>query len=205
MKYMIVEKFKAGQKPLVYERLQEKGRMLPDGLTSIDSWIDGDGDRCFQLMETDDEELFKVWIANWDDLVEFEAFPVTSSPAAGSLHREAERTASFTIDRVSKRRADTEKPWLEFLDLPTLSMGIYYVAAGTTDRDSHSPHDRDEVYAGISGKGRLTADDEEFEVEAGAIIYVKAGVEHHFHDVTHDLTLLVLFAGGQATMNDVRS
>jgi hypothetical protein len=79
MKYMIVEQFKAGQKLHVYERLQQNGRMLPVGLTYIDSWIDEDGDRCFQLMETDDEELFKVWIANWDDLVEFEIIPVTSS------------------------------------------------------------------------------------------------------------------------------
>ena len=54
MKYMVVENFKAGQKPLVYKRFQERGRMLPDGLKYIDSWIDGDGDRCFQLMETKD-------------------------------------------------------------------------------------------------------------------------------------------------------
>jgi hypothetical protein len=49
--------------------------MLPDGLTYIDSWIERNGDRCFQLMETDDAALFDVWTANWNDLVEFEIDP----------------------------------------------------------------------------------------------------------------------------------
>ena len=197
MKYMIVESFKAGQKPLVYERLQEKGRMLPDGLTYIDSWIDGDGDRCFQLMETDDEELFNVWIARWDDLIDFEIVPVTPSPVAASSSQEAMRTAFFTIDNESERRAGSQRSWQEFLDLPTMSLGIYHVAAGTTDRETHDPHDRDELYVGVNGKGCLTADGEVFNVEASAIVFVKAGVDHHFHDVTDDLTVLVLFSGSR--------
>jgi len=112
------------------------------------------------------------------------------------------QTASFTVSEVSKQRQDREKSWLEFLDLPTLSMGIYHIPAGTTDRQTHDPHDRDEVYIGVNGTGRLTADGEEFDVEAGTIVFVKAGIEHHFHDVTDHLTVLVFFASAPKETND---
>lgn len=72
MKYMVLETFRPGCKARVYERFQDKGRMLPDGLRYIDSWLEKDGDRCFQLMETDSPELFEQWIASWSDLVSFE-------------------------------------------------------------------------------------------------------------------------------------
>ena len=61
-----------GCKERVYERFRNKGRMLPDGLHYIDSWLEKDGDRCFQLMETDSPELFEQWTAAWSDLVLFE-------------------------------------------------------------------------------------------------------------------------------------
>jgi hypothetical protein len=86
MKCMVIEKFKSGKKQLVYERLRERGRMLPDGLTYIDSWIERDGQRCFQLMETDDEKLFDVWAAKWNDLVEFEIVRVVA-PEGGETVR----------------------------------------------------------------------------------------------------------------------
>ena len=72
MKYMVVETFLPGCKALVYERFREKGRMLPDGLRYIASWLEKDGERCFQLMETDSPDLFETWIASWSDLVSFE-------------------------------------------------------------------------------------------------------------------------------------
>lgn len=102
---------------------------------------------------------------------------------------------SFTIADVAHLRHESGNPWLEFLAVPSLSMGIYHVPAGTNDRDTHTPHDRDEVYVGIKGTGRLTADGDEFDLEADVIVYVKAGVEHYFHDVTDDLTMLVFFSG----------
>ena len=80
MRFILIETFKDGKRPLVYERFREKGRMLPDGLTYIGSWVERDGNRCFQLMETENEELFDVWTAKWRDLVDFEVIPVTSSP-----------------------------------------------------------------------------------------------------------------------------
>ena len=106
-------------------------------------------------------------------------------------------TASFTVSDLLRQQQDSTKAWLEFLDLPSMSMGIYHIPAGTDDRDTHEPHVRDEVYVGIDGKGRLSANGEVFEVEAGAIIFVKAGVGHYFHDVVDNLTVLVFFSGAQ--------
>lgn len=84
---MVVERFKEGASP-VYERAQERGRMLPPGLAYIDSWVDVSLERCFQLMETDDAALFDEWLASWDDIVEFEVVPVvTSDEAAARVRR----------------------------------------------------------------------------------------------------------------------
>jgi hypothetical protein len=80
---MVVERFLQGPRP-VYERAAREGRMLPDGLTYVDSWIDERLDRCFQLMETDDQSLFEAWIARWGDLAEFEVVPVLSSAEASA-------------------------------------------------------------------------------------------------------------------------
>jgi Protein of unknown function (DUF3303) len=78
---MVIERFVQGARP-VYERAAEKGRMLPEGLVYLDSWIDESLGRCFQLMETDDPALFDDWIANWDDLAEFDVVPVVDSAVA---------------------------------------------------------------------------------------------------------------------------
>jgi hypothetical protein len=83
MLYMIIERFKTRDAATaVYARFAERGRMLPDGLKYIDSWVEEDFGRCFQLMETDDASLFDQWIASWSDLVDFEVIPVTKSAAA---------------------------------------------------------------------------------------------------------------------------
>jgi hypothetical protein len=78
---MVIERFTQGARP-VYERAAERGRMLPDGLFYVDSWIDESLERCFQLMETNDPALFDEWIANWRDLGEFEVVPVVDSSQA---------------------------------------------------------------------------------------------------------------------------
>jgi hypothetical protein len=80
---MVVERFVHGPRP-VYERAAQEGRMLPEGLVYVDSWIDERLDRCFQLMETDDPSLFDAWIARWADLGEFEVVPVLSSAEASA-------------------------------------------------------------------------------------------------------------------------
>ena len=83
MRYIVVERYTAGPEA-VYARAAENGRMLPDGLRYLDSWVVADGalDRCFQLMETDDPALFDVWLDNWRDLGEFEVYPVIASAEA---------------------------------------------------------------------------------------------------------------------------
>jgi Protein of unknown function (DUF3303) len=78
---MVIERFVHGARP-VYERAAEKGRMLPEGLVYVDSWIEESLERCFQLMETDDRSLFDEWIANWNDIGEFEVVPVVDSSEA---------------------------------------------------------------------------------------------------------------------------
>ena len=83
MRYMVIEQFTQGARP-VYERAAEKGRMLPDGLLYVDSWIDESLERCFQLMETDDPALFDEWISAWEDLASFEIVPVLDSATAAA-------------------------------------------------------------------------------------------------------------------------
>jgi hypothetical protein len=84
MRYMVIEKFKVGCSSAVYDRFREKGRMLPEGLIYIDSWVTTDRQKCYQLMETEDPRLFETWIANWSDLVDLEFVPVMSSSEAAS-------------------------------------------------------------------------------------------------------------------------
>lgn len=84
MLYMVIERYLSGPRP-VYERAAVRGRMLPEGLTYVDSWVvdDGSMNRCFQLMETSDPALFDVWTGYWSDLVSFEVLPlITSAEAA---------------------------------------------------------------------------------------------------------------------------
>ena len=82
---MVIEHYTAGPRA-VYERAAARGRMLPDGLRYIDSWIVDDDrlDRCFQLMETDDPALFDVWLERWRDLGDFEVYPVIDSAEAAT-------------------------------------------------------------------------------------------------------------------------
>jgi hypothetical protein len=82
MTFMIIERFKNGDAAPVYRRFGERGRMLPDGLKYIDSWVDHANARCFQLMECDDERLLEEWTAHWSDLVDFEIVRVMSSKEA---------------------------------------------------------------------------------------------------------------------------
>jgi len=83
MHFMVIERYSHGPEP-VYQRAAERGRMLPDGLRYVGSWIVDDGrlDRCFQLMETSNPEFLGVWRDRWADLCEFEIFPVIESDEA---------------------------------------------------------------------------------------------------------------------------
>jgi hypothetical protein len=86
MLYMVLETFKDGAAPEVYRRARERGRLMPEGLRYVSSWVDLGFERCFQVMETDDPSLFDLWIAEWADLVEFEVVAVqTSAEAAQAM------------------------------------------------------------------------------------------------------------------------
>ena len=90
MLFMVIEHFKNGDAAPVYKRFRERGRMAPEGLNYIDSWIETNLDRCFQLMECDDPALFQEWIAQWQDLVDFEIVEVITSQQASAIMRERE-------------------------------------------------------------------------------------------------------------------
>jgi len=85
MLYMVVERFKEGAAPKIYERFREKGRMIPDGLEYVSSWVELDLKICYQLMQTEEASLFRRWTDNWKDLMEFEIVPVRTSADAFQL------------------------------------------------------------------------------------------------------------------------
>ena len=85
MLYMIVERFKNKNPLPVYQRFLDKGRLAPDGLTYVSSWVDTNYHDCFQIMETDDPKLIDLWIANWSDIVDFEVFPIVPSKQAADF------------------------------------------------------------------------------------------------------------------------
>ena len=77
MLFMVIERFKDA--PAIYRRLREKGRMMPEGLEYVSSWIDVDLKTCWQVMRAEDESLFQTWIDNWKDLADFEIVQVRTS------------------------------------------------------------------------------------------------------------------------------
>jgi uncharacterized protein DUF3303 len=86
MIFMVIEHFRDGDAVPIYRRFREKGRMAPDGLRYISSWVTTDLKQCFQVMECEDRRLLDAWVSRWDDLVEFEIVPViTSSDAQAAV------------------------------------------------------------------------------------------------------------------------
>jgi hypothetical protein len=82
MLYMIVESFKNGDPAPVYRRFRAQGRMAPDGLAYVSSWVTADLTRCYQVMECDDPQLLEHWMGRWSDLIDFEVIPVVTSAQA---------------------------------------------------------------------------------------------------------------------------
>lgn len=82
MLYMIVEHFRDGDALPVYRRFRDQGRLAPDGLRYVASWVTDDFRRCFQIMECEDPQLLEQWMTKWEDLIEFEVTPVVTSAEA---------------------------------------------------------------------------------------------------------------------------
>jgi hypothetical protein len=86
MLFMVIERFRPGKAPEVYRRFRDRGRMAPDGVRYVSSWVDLEFDRCFQVMESESEAMLREWTRNWEDLVQFEIIPVrTSEDAARAI------------------------------------------------------------------------------------------------------------------------
>jgi len=83
MLFMVIETFRGQDAKAVYERLQEQGRLTPEGLNFVDSWVAADLSRCYQVMECEDAALLQEWVAGWRDLVEFEIVPVAPGSDTG--------------------------------------------------------------------------------------------------------------------------
>jgi hypothetical protein len=89
MLFMVIESFKTGRAAEIYRRFRERGRMAPDDVKYVASWVDLDFCRCFQVMEADNEARLKEWTRHWEDLTDFEIIPVrTSAEAAAAIRPE---------------------------------------------------------------------------------------------------------------------
>ena len=84
MLYMVVEHFRDGDALPVYRRFRDEGRLAPDGLRYVASWVTEDLRRCYQVMECDEPSLLEQWTARWEDLIEFEVIPVVTSAEAAA-------------------------------------------------------------------------------------------------------------------------
>ena len=85
MLFMVIERFRDRDAKAVYRRFREQGRMMPEGLNYVGSWIEANFDRCFQLMECDDARLLQDWLLSWGDLMQCEIVPVVPSAETREL------------------------------------------------------------------------------------------------------------------------
>jgi mannose-6-phosphate isomerase-like protein (cupin superfamily) len=99
-------------------------------------------------------------------------------------------------DLLAQREA-SGKPYLEFLTVPDLSVGLYVLAVGQPDLQR--PHTEDEVYYVISGRAKVTVGDDVRDVRPGSVVFVATAVPHHFHDITEDLALFVAFGPAEGS------
>jgi mannose-6-phosphate isomerase-like protein (cupin superfamily) len=96
------------------------------------------------------------------------------------------------LSAIAERRRTSGRPYLEFIRVPALSVGLYVLPAGAVDRQK--PHGENEVYYVVEGRGRITVGGESRDVGPGSVVYVGATVAHRFHDIEEELRILVFFA-----------
>jgi mannose-6-phosphate isomerase-like protein (cupin superfamily) len=104
---------------------------------------------------------------------------------------------AFELEQVAEERAKLGKLYVEFLRQPSISAGLYVLAAGS--EDPQKPHTEDEVYYVVRGRATIRVAEEDRPVGPGSVIYVAAGVSHRFHTIEQDLEILVIFAPAQYT------
>jgi len=98
----------------------------------------------------------------------------------------------FNLAEAEQHRQQSGKRYLEFLRVAAMSAGVYVLPAGSTD--AQSPHKQDEMYYVVRGRARMQAGSEDQAVSEGSIIFVAAGVEHRFYEITDEVMVLVFFA-----------
>lgn len=99
---------------------------------------------------------------------------------------------AFSMRTLLAERQKSGREWLEFLRVPSLSMGVYHLNMGTEDKQT--PHKQDEIYYVTNGKAVLAVDGKDYPVEQGSVLFVAAHAKHRFHSIAEDLTTLVFFA-----------
>ena len=104
---------------------------------------------------------------------------------------------AFELATLLDQHRHTGEAWSEFLRVPALSMGLYTLAAGSTD--SQDPHTEDEVYYVVAGRAQIRVGEEDRPVQPGSVVYVAAKVEHRFHSIAEDLAVLVFFAPAEGS------
>lgn len=106
--------------------------------------------------------------------------------------QESEGKYVFEMEELNQERAKAGRAYLSFLNIDTLHCGVYHLAAGA--KDGQTPHTEDEIYYVESGVGKFTYGENETDVKPGTILFVPAKMEHRFHSIEEDLTLLVFFS-----------
>ena len=109
----------------------------------------------------------------------------------------------FTVSDLSAARQQSGKLYHEFLRVPAMSAGLYELAAGATD--PQQPHTEDELYYVVRGKGQIRVGEEDAPFEAGSLIFVAANVEHRFHSIIEDLSIVVFFAPAEYSLKERRA
>ncbi len=107
---------------------------------------------------------------------------------------------AFDLARLLSGHDSLEEPYLEFLRVPSLSVGLYALPAGATD--PQEPHTEDEVYHVVGGRARIRVGAEDRAVQAGTVVFVEAGVDHRFYDIEEDLKVLVFFAPAEGSRGE---
>ena len=109
---------------------------------------------------------------------------------------------ALELPQLLEEREASGRPYLEFLRVPSLSMGLYVLPAGGTD--TQQPHSEDEVYYVAAGRASIRVGPEDRAVEPGSVVFVEAGLEHRFHTIREPLTVLVFFAPPEYSRQDER-
>lgn len=109
---------------------------------------------------------------------------------------------AFTLSNLIAARQQTEELYHEFLRVPAMSAGVYQLAAGSVD--PQEPHTEDELYYVVQGRAQIRVGLEDTAVEAGSLIFVAANVEHRFHTIKEDLTVLVFFAPAEYSRKETQ-